>query len=80
VSQHEKFKAKLFSRPYPTDIKFNDLIKFLQREGFALVRIKGSHHILKKQKYTITLPKQNPVKFVYIAEVVKLLKQIESEV
>lgn len=32
------------------------MLKFLQRQGFSIVRIKGSHHILAKDTCTVVVP------------------------
>lgn len=37
-------------------MKDKDLLKLLLKEGWILERINGSHHILKKEGKTITLP------------------------
>jgi predicted RNA binding protein YcfA (HicA-like mRNA interferase family) len=33
-----------------------ELIKLLRKHGWQLDRVSGSHHIMKKQKKTLTIP------------------------
>lgn len=32
------------------------MVAFLQRQGFAVVRVRGSHHILRKAQLRTTVP------------------------
>lgn len=41
---------------YYTDMKDTELLSLLQKNGWVLDRVKGSHHILVKGKQTISLP------------------------
>jgi predicted RNA binding protein YcfA (HicA-like mRNA interferase family) len=40
-------------------MKGKDLLKLLQKNGWEVVRINGSHHILKKNGQTIVVPIHN---------------------
>lgn len=37
-------------------MKDKDLLKFLKKNGWKLVRIKGSHHVLQKDGKTTVIP------------------------
>ncbi len=37
-------------------MKDKDLLKILKKNGWQLVRIKGSHHVFQKDEDTIVLP------------------------
>lgn len=36
-------------------MKAKDLLKLLKKNGWSIVRINGSHHILQKDKHTIVV-------------------------
>ena len=40
-------------------MKGKEMIKLLEKNGWAVIRVKGSHHILKKGNQIITVPVHN---------------------
>lgn len=40
-------------------MKGKELIKMLRKNGWEVIRIKGSHHIMKKGSQTVTIPVHN---------------------
>ncbi|PWA06989.1 hypothetical protein DCC39_17125 [Pueribacillus theae] len=66
----EKIVEKMQNRP--NGIRFSELVKTLEHYGYILDRVRGSHHNFRnEQGDIITIPKHNPVKAVYIKEVLK---------
>jgi len=76
VSAHEKFKSKLLKKPHPKDVKFEELMAFLEREGFILDRSKGSHFIFERDNESICIPRRNPVKAAYIEELADIISKL----
>ncbi|GAX35773.1 type II toxin-antitoxin system HicA family toxin [Nodularia sp. NIES-3585] len=63
----------------PNNVKFSDIRKLLELEGFALDRITGSHHIFKKDETILVIPvHNNRVKSVYIKRVLELIEGEQS--
>jgi predicted RNA binding protein YcfA (HicA-like mRNA interferase family) len=56
-------------------LKSRDLIKLLQKNGWVLVRIKGSHHIFKHPDFTRPIPVPHPKKDVPTGTLNAILKQ-----
>ncbi|MTW85645.1 addiction module toxin, HicA family [Virgibacillus dakarensis] len=66
----EKIIEKMKNRP--NGIRFNEMMKVLEHHGYILDRVRGSHHQFRnEQGDIITIPKHNPVKAVYIKDVLK---------
>ncbi len=59
----------------PSGIKFSDVEKILNYMDFYETRQKGSHKRFKNKttKETLTLPVQNPLKAVYVRQILRLL-------
>lgn len=66
----EKIIEKMKNRP--NGIRFNEITKVLEHFGYILIRIKGSHyHFRSTDGDVITIPHHEPVKAVYIKDVLK---------
>ncbi len=60
-----------------SDVKFSKLRSMLERAGWTLVRVSGSHHSFARAGHTpISIPvHRNKVKHVYLAKVSKVIEQ-----
>jgi predicted RNA binding protein YcfA (HicA-like mRNA interferase family) len=67
----DKIIAKMKNQP--NGIRFDELRKVLEHNGYTLVRVKGSHHAFQNGSYTYVVPKHNPVKATYVADVLDLI-------
>lgn len=66
----EKIIEKMKNRP--NGIKFSEIVKVLEYHGYIMVRVRGSHHHFRnKDGDVITIPKHNPVKAVYVKDVLR---------
>lgn len=66
----EKIIEKLKNRP--NGIRFGEVEKVLGHFGYLLVRVKGSHHHFRNQAGdVITIPNHEPIKAVYVKDVLK---------
>ena len=59
-------------------MKSNELIKLLYKNGWVLDRIKGSHHIYKKDNNTISVPVHGN-KDLKIGTLKSILKKMEGK-
>lgn len=51
-------------------IRFNEVAKVLRHFGYIEVRVRGSHHHFRNDKGDlITIPREEPVKAVYVKDV-----------
>ena len=72
MSQWEKLIQKL--KDNPTDVSFKTIKKILERYGFTITNIKGSHFKFSKEEDYIIIPTHNnKVKKYYIKQVIKSL-------
>lgn len=56
----------------PNGIRFQEIEKVLEHFGYIRVRVKGSHHHFRNQDGdVITIPQHDPVKAVYVKDVLK---------
>ncbi|WP_326831042.1 type II toxin-antitoxin system HicA family toxin [Anaerosalibacter bizertensis] len=56
----------------PNGIRYNEISKVLNKYGYELVRSKGSHrHFRNNQGDVITIKEENPLKAVYVKDVLK---------
>lgn len=80
MSTHNKLKEKLLSKPYPSDITFDELDGFLKREGFTCERARGSHFMYAHGDLPqiLCIPRANPVKAAYIKQVAQAVEIIEN--
>lgn len=66
----EKIVAKMERQP--NGIRFSELKKVLEEYGYFLGRCKGSHrHFINEDGDVITIKEDNPLKAVYIKDVLK---------
>jgi predicted RNA binding protein YcfA (HicA-like mRNA interferase family) len=79
MSKQEKLRERLKNNP--NNATFSDIRKLLEREGFELDRVTGSHHIFIKQEITFVVPvHNNKVKIIYVKKVIELIEQVDSQV
>lgn len=73
MSSIEKIIDKMKNQP--NGIKFSEIERILNYMDFYETRQKGSHKRFKNNNTdeTLTLPVQNPLKSVYIKQILKLL-------
>lgn len=73
MSNIEKLIEKMKNQPH--GIKFSEIEKILNYMNFYETRQKGSHKRFKNDitNETLTLPVQNPLKAIYIKQILKLL-------
>lgn len=71
MSKYEKLRQRIEQENVKTDITYDELKKYLKKNGYNLDRVKGSHHIFKnKEGKTINIPLHgDAIKFVYIKKV-----------
>ncbi|WP_425623042.1 type II toxin-antitoxin system HicA family toxin [Brevibacillus borstelensis] len=66
----EKLIEKMKNRP--NGIRFSEIAKVLEYHGYIMVRVVGSHHHFRnKNGDVITIPKHNPIKAVYVKDVLE---------
>lgn len=66
----EKIIVQMKNRP--NGIRFNEVAKVLEHHGYILVRVKGSHHHFRNEiGDVITIPQHEPVKAVYVKDILK---------
>lgn len=57
---------------HPSGIRYNEASKVLESYGYELVRSRGSHrHFRNKQGDVITIKEENPLKAVYVKDVLR---------
>lgn len=78
MSKYEKLKQRIEQENVKTDITYDEIKRYLKKNGYNLNRVKGSHHIFKNNKgEIINIPLHGDVvKFVYIK---KIRDQITKE-
>ncbi len=78
MSKRRKLRERLSNNP--NNVKFSDICKLLEQEGFTLDRITGSHHVFEKGETIFVIPVHNgKVKSVYIKRVIQLIEQAENQ-
>jgi predicted RNA binding protein YcfA (HicA-like mRNA interferase family) len=68
----EKIIEKMKAQPH--SIRFSEVEHVLTEYGYAFERQKGSHRRYGNGKTHITIPRQNPLKAAYIAEILKIIE------
>lgn len=59
----------------PNGIKYSEISQVLNQHGYELVRNKGSHrHFRNKAGDVITIKEENPLKAVYVKDVLKRIE------
>ena len=78
MSTHEKFKNKITSKPVPTDISFEKLKSFLQKEGFVCVDGKGDHYKFSHPDLNYHISIDSGAKGVKAYSIIDIRKAIEE--
>lgn len=82
MSTFEKIKAKIMHEPTYNDFSPKEIQSFLQRYGFELKHVKGSHFIyaypMSEKLIMINVPMHNPVKPTYIDHIRDAISLIEG--
>ncbi len=75
----EKILQKM--KHQPNGIRFVELAKVLESNGYTMKKLKGTSHrnFINKQGDVITIKMDNPVKAVYVKDVLKRINR-ENEV
>ncbi|MBD2654031.1 type II toxin-antitoxin system HicA family toxin [Synechocystis sp. FACHB-383] len=74
MPKREKLIALLKSSP--NNIRFGDVRKLLELDGFSLERITGSHHIFKRNDIILVIPVHNKkVKSIYIRRILEIIEE-----
>lgn len=60
----------------PNGMRFNEVMKVLEHFGYIGVRVKGSHHHFRnKEGDLITIKRTDPVKAVYVKDVLRRIEK-----
>ena len=61
----------------PSDVRYSDVKKLLESNGWQLDRIRGSHHIFARPgKRNIIIPVHaKTVKYVYVRQIQKIIEE-----
>ena len=82
MSKFEKMKAKILSTPSANDITAKEIQSFLQKYGFQLKHVNGSHFVYafpsKQKELVINIPMHSPIKPWYIDAIRECIEQIEG--
>jgi len=59
----------------PSDVSFSEIRRVVERHGWVLVRIRGSHHIFKLPdgRIYVVPVHHGKVRYVYVREIKKIL-------
>ncbi|MBQ8522762.1 MAG: type II toxin-antitoxin system HicA family toxin [Clostridia bacterium] len=83
MSKHEKTKQKILSTPTANDFTPKEIQNFLDKYGFILKHVNGSHFIYAypngDREFMLNIPMHNPVKPSYIDKIRKCIREIEGE-
>ena len=78
-TRRQKRRRKIAQNP--KNVRFEDLRRLLEDYDFELKRTKGSHHsfvgYVGNQKVSVVIPYKQPLKEVYVKNVLKILDEIE---
>lgn len=80
MSKWDKLIEKILA--LSSDLRFDELKKVLEDLGYEEVRNKkgGSHHTFRKKgRKSITIPKKNTVKVIYVEMVKEAIEQENSD-
>ncbi|QGP92569.1 hypothetical protein MGLY_19550 [Neomoorella glycerini] len=78
MTKREKILEKI--KQNPRNVSFNDLDRILRQHGFKCRQLGSgsSHYTYLKDDIRITLPKQNPMRPVYVKITLKAIEEIEE--
>jgi hypothetical protein len=64
-----------------TNVRFDRLDRVLQRYGFTVRQPHSgsSHYTYKRGRFTLTIPKHDPLREVYVKKALKLIEEIRRE-
>lgn len=81
MTRFKKLKEKIESKPYRSDITYDELRKYLNYYGYWLDRTNGSHHSFVNIRHKrITFPvHDNTIKAKYIQLISNCVKQEEDD-
>lgn len=71
MSQKDKLLKKIKNNP--KDVSFDEACKLLEWFGFEFLHATGSHHKFKKGEISLVIPRQNPLKPIYIKHILERL-------
>jgi hypothetical protein len=65
----------------PTNVRFGALDRVLQRYGFIVrhPRSGSSHYTYNRGSLTLTIPRHEPVREVYVKKAIKLIEEVRHE-
>ncbi len=65
----------------PKNVRFETINNILIRHGFTVRQPKSgsSHYTYKKGKFTLTIPRHQPVRAVYIRKAIQFIEASEEE-
>ena len=84
MSTFEKTKEKIMRTPPLNGIMPNELQNFLEKYGFVLKHVNGSHFIYEYPRnskvFMLNIPMHKPVKPTYIDQIRERIIEIEGEI
>lgn len=84
MSTFDKIKEKIMRTPTLNDIMPNELQSFLNKYGFILKHVNGSHFIYEylgnSKVFMLNIPMHKPVKPTYIDQIRERIIEIEGEI
>ena len=68
-------------RQNPKGVSFEELAAVVEREGFVLRSVRGSHYQFRHPSFSevLTVPARSPVKPVYVKAVLRLIDRLQEE-
>ncbi|MBI3949514.1 MAG: type II toxin-antitoxin system HicA family toxin [Acidobacteria bacterium] len=65
----------------PANVRFATLDRLLQRYGFTVrqPRSGSSHYTYKRGRFTLTIPKHDPLREVYARKALKMIDEVRRE-
>lgn len=83
MSTFEKVKSKILRTPTANDFQAKEIKHFLEKYGFVLKNVNGSHHIYyypkENKNLMLNIPMHSPIKPTYIDHIRKCILEIEGE-
>ena len=78
MTEYDKLVTKM--KNAPNAIRYEEIKKVLQKNGYELIRQKGNHTIFRNNitGTNIIIPKKNPVKECYVEDVLRRLCKNEE--
>lgn len=62
----------------PKHVRFKTLDNLLRRYGFSVRQPRGgsSHYVYKKEKFTLTIPRHDPIREVYVKKAIQFIEEL----